>query len=43
MVSDYIGTGLSTETTSSIEMYYEVVNQEDFQCMEETDANNEAF
>ena len=42
MVSDYTGTGLPTETTSSIEMYNEVMNQEDFEYMEET-ANNEAF
>ena len=40
---DYIGTGLSTKTTSNNEMYNEVVNQEDFEYMEETDANNEAF
>jgi len=43
MVSNYIGTGLSTKTTSNNEMYNEVVNQEDFEYMEETDANNEAF
>jgi len=36
-------TGLPTETTSSIEMYNEVVNQEDFEHKEETDTNNEAL
>ena len=40
---DYIGTGLSAKTTSNNEMYNEVVNQEDFEYTEETDANNEAF
>ena len=47
MVSYYIGRGLPTKTTNNNEMYNEVVNQEDFEYMEETGANksknNEAF
>ena len=47
MVSDYIGRGLPTKTTNNNEMYNEVVNQEDFEYMEETGANksknNETF
>ena len=47
MVSYYIGRGLPTKTTNNNEMYNEVVNQEDFEYMEETGANksknNETF
>ena len=39
MVSYYIGRGLPTKTTNNNEMYNEVVNQEDFEYMEETGAN----
>ena len=47
MVSYYIGRGLPTKTTNNNEMYNEVMNQEDFEYMEETGAdkskNNETF